>query len=149
MKKVLVLNGPNLNLLGIREPGVYGETTLVEINRMMEKLGRQFGLELEFFQSNHEGSLIDRIHQAYGRCQAIIINPGALTHYSFALRDALKAVNLPVVEVHLTNIHAREHFRQLSVIADVAAGTICGFGPESYMLAVQAVAALLAKEENQ
>lgn len=140
MAKVLVLNGPNLNLLGTREPGIYGRLTLDEINTRLDELGGQLGLELEFFQSNHEGEIIDRIHRSAANTKGIIINPGAFTHYSLAIRDAIAAVGLPCVEVHLSNIHAREEFRKNSVIAPVCIGQVSGFGGTSYLLALRALA---------
>lgn len=143
MPKVLVLHGPNLNQLGKREPNVYGRQTLAELNRRLVDLGRDWGLEVETFQSNHEGELIDRIHAAEGRFDHLIINPGALTHYSYALRDALASVEVPAIEVHLSNIHNREAFRAHSVTAPVVAGQIVGFGFLSYELALRVVAVRL------
>ena len=135
--RVLLLNGPNLNLLGLREPGLYGADTLEAIEA---ELGRQavgLGVELECFQSNHEGALVDRIHAARGRVNGILINAGAFTHTSIALRDALLGVAIPFVELHLSNVHAREDFRRHSYLADKAMGVISGFGPASYRLALQ------------
>jgi 3-dehydroquinate dehydratase-2 len=142
--KVLVVNGPNLNLLGTREPGVYGRTTLAEIEARSQALGRELGLEVAFVQSNSEGALVDAIQAAAGSAAALIVNPAAYTHTSVALRDAIAAVGLPAVEVHLSNVHAREGFRHQSLTAPACRGVIAGFGPEGYLLALRAVAALLA-----
>ncbi|MCL1474756.1 type II 3-dehydroquinate dehydratase [Argonema antarcticum] len=136
---ILVLHGPNLNLLGQREPGVYGRVTLDEINRLLEKEGQALEADVTAVQSNHEGVLVDAIHEALGRHQGILINAGAYTHTSVAIRDALAGIALPTVEVHLSNIYRREEFRHHSWIAAVAIGQISGFGAESYRLGLQAL----------
>lgn len=139
MKKILVLNGPNLNLLGKREPGIYGSTTLDEINQALIEEGRDNEVQVECYQSNAEHELIDRIHQAQaGQVVFFIVNPGAFTHTSIALRDALLGVAIPFIEVHLSNIFARESFRQQSFLSDIAVGVISGLGPHGYSLALQA-----------
>ncbi len=135
--QLLVLHGPNLNLLGSREPGLYGSATLAEIDAALQQQAASLGVALASFQSNHEGGLIDRIHQARGHCDGILINAGAYTHTSVAIRDALLAVEIPFVELHLSNTHAREPFRNHSTLADKAIGVICGFGPTSYRLALE------------
>lgn len=140
---ILVLHGPNLNMLGIREPGVYGTQTLDDINGQLQDMAKAAGLSITCLQSNHEGALIDAIHEAPGRHDVLIFNPGAFTHYSIALRDAVAAVALPVIEVHLSNIHSREEFRHRSVIAPVCVGQISGFGAHSYHLAFAAAIELL------
>lgn len=137
--KILVLHGPNLNLLGEREPEVYGRTTLAEIDARLREQGAKRSAEVESFQSNHEGALLDRIQSARRTHQGIIINPGGLTHTSVALRDALVACSLPVIEVHLSNIHAREEFRQRSLVAGIALGQISGLGAKGYELALEAL----------
>ncbi len=140
---ILVLHGPNLNLLGVREPQIYGTTTLEEINARMEEWAAARGVALRIVQSNHEGALIDAIHAARGWADGILINPGALHIYGYALRDALAAVNLPAVEVHLSNIHAREEWRRTSVIAPVCRGVVVGFGWRSYLLGLEGLYQLL------
>jgi 3-dehydroquinate dehydratase II len=142
---VLVLHGPNLNLLGMREPGVYGSLTLAEINRLLESKASELEAEMLSVQSNHEGVLVDAIHGALGKHQGIVINAGAYTHTSVALRDAIAAVNLPTVEVHLSNIYRREDFRHHSYIAPVVIGQISGFGAQSYILGLQALVYYLRK----
>ena len=137
--RILVIHGPNLNLLGTREPEVYGSTTLEEINSDLSAEAKTWNAEVEFFQSNHEGALIDRIQEAGTWADGIVINPAGLTHSSVALRDALLATGLPVVEVHLTNLFAREEFRRHSYISGIAVGVISGFGPSSYRLGLQAL----------
>jgi len=139
MSSVLVLNGPNLNLLGTRQPEVYGTTTLADVQVLCEAEAARLGLMTTFMQSNHEGALIDAIHGARGTHDALILNAGAYTHTSIALMDAIASVELPLVEVHLSNIHARESFRHTSYIAPVAIGQICGFGAYGYVMALQAL----------
>ncbi len=145
MVQVLILNGPNLNLLGTRQPEVYGRVTLADIEALCKAEAARLGFEARCVQSNHEGALIDEMHAVQGSAAGIVLNAGAYTHTSVALRDAIASVGLPVVEVHLSNIHAREPFRHLSHIAPVALGQIAGFGPEGYKLALQALAAHLAE----
>jgi 3-dehydroquinate dehydratase II len=144
MATILLLSGPNLDLLGEREPEVYGSTTLEELVAVARAEAQQRGHELEHLQSNHEGVLIDAIHGARGRCAAIVFNPGAFTHYAYALADALATFDGVIVELHLSNPHARESWRHTSVVAPVATGTISGFGAAGYRLAIDAVAAKLA-----
>jgi 3-dehydroquinate dehydratase-2 len=138
-QRIVVVHGPNLNLLGTREPQVYGTTTLEEINAELAALAKERGAEIEFFQSNHEGALIDRVQEAMSWADGILINPGGLTHTSVALRDALRATGLPVVEVHLSNVFAREEFRHHSHVSGIAVGVISGFGPASYRLGLVAL----------
>lgn len=145
---VLVLHGPNLNLLGRREPGIYGSVTLGEINNLLEQEGQKLHAKVSALQSNHEGVLVDAIHDALGQHQGILINAGAYTHTSVALRDALTAVEIPTVEVHLSNIYQREAFRHHSFIAPIAIGQISGFGAESYRLGLQALVHHLRKLVN-
>ncbi len=137
-RKILLINGPNLNFLGRREPDHYGSTTLADINGQLLRQAQEKGASLETFQSNHEGAIVDRIQEAMGVVDLIIINPAAFTHYSYAIRDALLTVQIPVIEVHLSNVHRREEFRRHSVIASVALGQITGFGPLVYRLALEA-----------
>lgn len=139
MASVLILNGPNLNLLGTRQPEVYGRTTLVDIEEMCRKHGQTIDLEVSFAQSNHEGALVDAIHAARGVHDGIILNAGAYTHTSIALMDAIASVEMPAIELHLSNVHAREDFRHESYIAKVCVGIICGFGARGYVLAMDAM----------
>lgn len=141
--RVLVLDGPNLNLLGVREPDIYGTTTLADIYRQLARRAATLGAVVDTFQSNYEGALVDRLHGARGHVDAVILNPGALTHYSIALRDAVAGCGIPTIEVHLSNTRAREEFRHLSVVAPVTVGQIAGFGPRSYLLALEAAVALV------
>ncbi len=140
MPRFLVLHGPNLNLLGTREPEVYGRVTLDEVNRRLESLAAELGCEVECMQSNHEGVLIDALHGAGSRAHGVLLNPGGLTHTSVALRDAVSAIRVPVVEVHLSNIHARETFRRVSTVSGAALGVVQGFGADSYLLGLRALA---------
>ncbi|MEW6540201.1 MAG: type II 3-dehydroquinate dehydratase [Bacillota bacterium] len=140
--RILVLHGPNLNLLGRRETGIYGTKTLADIDAQLRQLASELGVGLECVQSNSEAALIERLHSAPASADAVVLNPAAFTHYSIALRDAVAACGLPVVEVHLSNIHAREEFRRLSVIAPAAAGQISGFGAAGYLLALRAAVEL-------
>ena len=146
---ILVLHGPNLNLLGVREPGVYGSDTLETINRLLHELARELGCTLTIIQSNHEGVLVDAIQSVPGTADGILINPAAYTHTSVAIRDALAAVGVPTVEVHLSNIHRREEFRRHSYIAPVAAGQISGFGRDSYLLGLRALFTLVIKRLSE
>lgn len=146
--KVLVLHGPNLNLLGEREPEIYGRVTLAQIDDELRRLGRELGLIVDTFQSNHEGALVDRIQAARGQYQALVINPAAYTHTSVAIRDAISTLGIAVVEVHLSNVYRREPFRHHSTVADIVDGRIMGFGPDSYYLALRA-AATLARSRHQ
>ncbi len=145
---ILVLHGPNLNLLGLREPEIYGSTTLAEIDAMVKKEAEFLGCQADCFQSNHEGYLLDAIHAAPGQYQGIVINAGAYTHTSLALRDGLAGVGLPVVEVHLSNLYKREAFRHHSYIAPIALGQISGFGSESYRLGLRALVHHLGRDNH-
>ena len=142
-KSIIVIHGPNLNLLGKREPHIYGYLSLDEINDQLLERGRGVGIEIETFQSNHEGAIVDRIQQAIGICHGIIINPAAYTHTSVAIRDALAMLEIPVIEIHLSNINKRESFRHQSMIADIVAARIAGFGSHGYMLALEGLAGML------
>ena len=147
MPRILVLHGPNLNLLGTREPEIYGYTTLDDINTMIAARAAEAGIETAFYQSNHEGDLVDAIQQANHKFDFIIFNAAAFTHYSIAIRDAIAAIDVPVIEVHLSNIHQREEFRHTSVLAPVAMGQICGLGVESYLAALEAIIYKLTRAE--
>ena len=139
IKKILVIHGPNLNLLGEREPGIYGSTGIDELNKNIIARAKEQGLECEIFQSNHEGAIIDKLHAARLKFVGVIINAGAYTHYSYAIRDAIAAIKIPCIEVHISNVFSRDEFRSKSVIAPVCKGSICGFGFGSYYLAVIAM----------
>ena len=147
LPRVLVLHGPNLNMLGQREPQIYGHTTLADINVMLVTLGQELGVAVETFQSNHEGELVSKIQAARGQVAALLINGGAYTHTSVAILDALLAVDVPVVEVHLSNLYKREEFRHHSYIARAAIGQICGFGADSYLLGLRAAVNLLQQKK--
>ncbi|MGN8835489.1 type II 3-dehydroquinate dehydratase [Mitsuokella jalaludinii] len=147
MPRILVLHGPNLNLLGTREPEIYGSTTLDDINGMIAERAAEAGIETAFYQSNHEGDLVDAIQQANHKFDFIIFNAAAFTHYSIAIRDAIAAIDVPVIEVHISNIHQREEFRHTSVLAPVAMGQICGLGVESYLAALEAIIYKLNRAE--
>ena len=140
---VLVIHGPNLNMLGKREPEIYGKTTLDEINASLEKLGKRLGLAVETFQSNHEGAIVDKIQDAAVTQQGLIINPAAYTHTSIAIRDALLLLDIPVIEIHISNIYKREPFRHKSVISDVVTAQIAGFGFQGYLMALEALARMV------
>ncbi|MDX9786039.1 MAG: type II 3-dehydroquinate dehydratase [Desulfobacterales bacterium] len=141
---ILVVHGPNLNMLGKREPSIYGTDTLADIDQGLKQTGKQLGITVETFQSNHEGAIVDRIQAGFGTIQGLIINPGAYTHTSVAIRDALLLFDIPIIEIHLSNIYKREAFRHSSMIAGVATGQIAGFGAHGYTLAIQAMARLLS-----
>lgn len=140
---VFVLNGPNLNMLGKREPGIYGGKTLDAIAEECRSKGQELGLDVDFRQSNHEGVLVDWLHESNDKASAVLINPGAYGHTSIALHDAIRAISVPVIELHLSNIHAREEFRHKTWTAPAVKGVICGFGPDSYILALQAAKTLI------
>ena len=143
LKKIFVIHGPNLNMLGRREPDIYGHQSLDEINAQLLALAEKLGMTLEIFQSNHEGDIVDRIQQSVGTCEGILINPAAYTHTSIAIRDALSLLDIPVIEIHLSNIYRREPFRHKSLIADIAVARISGFGAQGYLLALEGLATLL------
>ena len=142
-KKVLVIHGPNLNMLGKREPDIYGHQSLAEIDAQLKEKGEKLGIDVETFQSNHEGALVDKIQQAAGTVHGVVINPAAYTHTSVAIRDALAMLDIPIVEIHLSNIYRREPFRHQSMIADIVAARIAGFGFNSYMLALEGLVGML------
>ncbi|MCR5806960.1 MAG: type II 3-dehydroquinate dehydratase [Oscillospiraceae bacterium] len=135
--KILIINGPNLNLLGEREPGIYGEDSYESLCAEIRQRGDELGFETEFFQSNHEGAIIDALHDARTKFDGIIINAGAFTHYSYAIRDAIAAIHIPVIEVHISNVHKREEFRHHSVISPICTGVIAGLGKKSYLCALE------------
>ena len=146
--KILVINGPNLNMLGKRDAGQYGSVTLAEIERRVGRRAEELGAQVDFFQSNHEGEIVDHLQRAAASADAVVINPGALTHYGLSMRDALADAGLPIVEVHLSNIHARERFRHRSVVAPIAVGQVCGLGWRGYVYAVEYVIARLQEESR-
>lgn len=149
MKKILVLNGINLNMFGQRDPAQYGTITLAEIDQRLQGLGEELGVEVECFQTNGEGAMCERIHQAHrDAIDAVLINAGAWTHYSYGIRDALAILSAPIIEVHMSNIHAREEFRHQSVIAGIARGQICGLGVDSYLLALRAAVSAIQADER-
>ena len=145
-QRILVVHGPNLNMLGKREPDIYGHESLDEINNQLLEKGRELGIDVETFQSNHEGILVEKIQQAVGTCDGLLINPAAYTHTSIAIRDALALLSYPVVEIHLSNIHRREPFRHNSMIADVVSARISGFGSYGYILALEGLAKILSPD---
>ncbi len=145
MKKILVIHGPNLNLLGEREPGIYGDVSFENLNKMIMNKADELGIECEIFQSNHEGAIIDKLHEARKTFDGVAINAGAYTHYSYAIRDAIAAIKIPCIEVHISNVFARDSFRSESVIAPVCRGSISGFGLDSYMLALTGLCNMIEK----
>lgn len=147
--RVLVIHGPNLNLLGEREPAVYGSDTLADIDERLRALADEIGVEVRCVQRSGEGAIVDALHDARTQCDAVILNPGAYTHYAYAIADAVAAIAIPVIEVHLSNVHAREEFRRKSVVAPVCVGSIGGFGTDSYLLALRAAAALKARKNRE
>lgn len=147
--RVLVIHGPNLNLLGEREPAVYSSDTLADIDERLRALADEIGVEVRCVQRSGEGAIVDALHDARTQCDAVILNPGAYTHYAYAIADAVAAIAIPVIEVHLSNVHAREEFRRKSVVAPVCVGSIGGFGTDSYLLALRAAAALKARKNRE
>lgn len=147
MQKVAVIHGPNLNMLGLREPEIYGTTNLKMLNEDLKTKAEEINLEIEIMQSNHEGEIVDYLHQNYEKLDGVIINPGGLTHTSVVLRDALASVRLPVIEVHISNIHRREEFRKKSITAGAAVGQITGLGVQGYLLALDGIKEVLRKEK--
>lgn len=145
--KILVMNGPNLNLLGKREPEIYGSQTLADIEELLKKEAALLGVEVSFYQSNHEGGLVDALHQAMTEQDGVVLNAGAYTHTSVALRDAISAIHLPVVEVHMSNVAAREEFRHQSYVSAVCLGTVCGFGADSYLLGLRGLVRYLNQKK--
>ncbi|MBO8170342.1 MAG: type II 3-dehydroquinate dehydratase [Bacillaceae bacterium] len=149
MPAILLVNGPNLNMLGKREPGIYGSDTLADVERLVSEKAHQLGYQIITFQSNHEGEIIDKIHEMREQVEGILINPGAFTHYSYAIRDAISAVSLPVVEIHISNVHARETFRHQSVIAPIAVGQVVGLGIKGYELALEGLVHYLQSQDRE
>lgn len=146
--RIYVIHGPNLNILGVREPDIYGQTSYDDLNRRIKERAKQLDIETRIYQSNCEGEIIDAIQEAMKWAEALVINPGAYTHYSYAITDALATIRLPVVEVHMTNIHAREEWRRKSVVSPVTTGQIIGFGPSSYLLALEAAKNLVEESHR-
>ena len=146
--RILVIHGPNLNLLGEREPGIYGTENLEQVNGAILARAKELGAQCEVFQSNHEGDIIDRLHEARREVDGVVLNAGAYTHYSSAIRDAIAAIRIPCVEVHISNVHAREEFRHTSVIAPACLGVVCGFGGDSYLLALEGLVRRLSQQKT-
>ncbi|MCI5815952.1 type II 3-dehydroquinate dehydratase [Ruminococcus sp.] len=146
--RILVIHGPNLNLLGEREPGIYGTENLEQVNGAILARAKELGAQCEVFQSNHEGDIIDRLHEARREFDGVVLNAGAYTHYSYAIRDAIAAIRIPCVEVHISNVHAREEFRHTSVIAPACLGVVCGFGGDSYLLALEGLVRRLSQQKT-
>ena len=146
--RILVIHGPNLNLLGEREPGIYGTENLEQVNGAILARAKELGAQCEVLQSNHEGDIIDRLHEARREFDGVVLNAGAYTHYSYAIRDAIAAIRIPCVEVHISNVHAREEFRHTSVIAPACLGVVCGFGGDSYLLALEGLVRRLSQQKT-